>query len=227
MQLNIILLNNLQPVRVFNLKMTHKAPTPLVIGLTGGIGSGKTAASNLFAKKGVSVIDADVLARQALRPGLPLVQEVIGYFGREVEAEDGSLDRALLRQRIFNHPEEKRWLEQRIHPWVEIELVKQLEAVKDRYCIVSSPLLLEVGQDRLVDRVLVVDLPEEIQIERTCKRDHNNPGLVEQIIKQQIGRSQRLARADDLINNSRGFAELEKQVNSLHEFYLTMARRPG
>ena len=196
----------------------------LLIGLTGGIGSGKTAASDLFAKKGVVVVDADVIARQALAKDSPLVGKVLAYFGAEVISKDGSLDRAALRLRVFNNLADKNWLENLVHPWVRERVLNQLASATGYYQILSSPLLLETGQDSWVDRILVIDVPVEVQIERTCNRDKNNRELVEKIISQQLSREQRLAKADDKIDNSQGLAELEKQVNSLHQFYLQLAR---
>ncbi len=196
----------------------------LLIGLTGGIGSGKTAASDLFAKKGVVVVDADVIARQALAKDSPLVDKVLAYFGAEVISKDGSLDRAALRLRVFNNLADKNWLENLVHPWVRERVLNQLASATGYYQILSSPLLLETGQDSWVDRILVIDVPVEVQIERTCNRDKNNRELVEKIISQQLSREQRLAKADDKIDNSQGLAELEKQVNSLHQFYLQLAR---
>lgn len=197
----------------------------LIIGLTGGIGSGKTAASNLFAEKGIEVIDADVIARAALKPGSPLLEDVYEHFGSQLQLPDGSLDRAALRKQIFNDPQEKIWLEELVHPWVREEVVKQLKTAKGDYLILSSPLLIESHQDQLVDRILVIDLPEKLQIERTCLRDNNQEELVTKIMANQLERQERLAKADDVIDNSKGLNELKKQVNYWHDFYQQLARR--
>jgi len=196
----------------------------LIIGLTGGIGSGKTAASDCFAELGVEVVDADVLARQALEKGSPLLDKVYEKFGRELERADGSLDRPALRVKVFNDPSQKKWLEELIHPWVREQIIVALDAFKGDYLILSSPLLFESHQDQLVDRVLVVDLPEQLQVERTCQRDNNQRELVEKIMRNQLSREERLARADDVLDNSQGLNELKKQVNYWHEIYRNLAR---
>ncbi|SFC04829.1 dephospho-CoA kinase [Marinospirillum celere] len=197
----------------------------LIIGLTGGIGSGKTAASNLFAEKGIEVIDADVIARAALEPGSPLLEDVYEHFGSQLQLADGSLDRAALRKKIFNNHQEKIWLEELVHPWVREEVVKQLKTAKGGYLILASPLLIESHQDQLVDRILVIDLPKKLQIERTCQRDNNQEELVTKIMANQLERQERLAKADDVIDNSKGLNELKKQVNYWHDFYQQLARR--
>ncbi|MDR9468947.1 dephospho-CoA kinase [Marinospirillum sp.] len=196
----------------------------LIIGLTGGIGSGKTAASDFFAELGVQVIDADVLARQALELGSPLLNKVYQQLGQDLQQADGSLDRAALRVRVFNDRKQKIWLEQLIHPWVREQIIQAINSFSGDYLILSSPLLLESHQDQLVDRVLVVDLPEELQVERTCQRDNNQRDLVEKIMNNQLSRKERLARADDVLDNSQGLNELKKQVNYWHEIYQKLAR---
>lgn len=195
----------------------------LIIGLTGGIGSGKTAVSNLFLKQGVNVVDTDVLARQALQMGSPLLIDVFNYLGQQLKLKDGSLDRAALRAIIFNDPSAKTWLESLIHPWVKQETLKALAKTSSAYIILSSPLLIESGQLNLVDRLLVVDIPEILQIERTCLRDNNSEVLVKKIIQQQISRQERLLQADDVIDNSQDLNYLQKQVNSFHQQYLQLA----
>lgn len=192
----------------------------LIIGLTGGIGSGKTAVSNLFLKQGVNVVDTDVLARQALQMGSPLLIEVFNHLGQQLKLSDGSLDRAALRAVIFNDPNAKTWLENLIHPWVKQATLKALAEASSTYIILSSPLLIESGQLALIDRLLVVDVPEKTQIERTCIRDGNTKDLVKKIIQQQVNRQERLSLADDIIDNSGSLNELEQQVDALHKQYL-------
>lgn len=203
---------------------SQSSKSPLIIGLTGGIGSGKTAATDYFAELGVPVVDADVLARQALEPDSPLLEKVYQHFGKKLQKPDGSLDRAALRVRVFNDPEQKCWLEELIHPWVRKEIIQAIDSLSGDYLILSSPLLLESKQDQMVDRVLVVDLPEQLQVERTCRRDNNKRDLVEKIMRNQLSRQERLARADDVVDNSQGLNELKKQVNYWHEFYRNLAR---
>lgn len=192
----------------------------LIIGLTGGIGSGKTAASNLFLKQGVNVVDTDILARQALQMGSPLLIEVFNHLGQQLKLADGSLDRAALRTVIFNDPSAKTWLENLIHPWVKQATLKALAEATSDYIILSSPLLIESGQLALIDRLLVVDVPEVTQVERTCIRDGNAKDLVKKIIQQQVNRQKRLSLADDIIDNSGSLNELEQQVDALHKQYL-------
>ena len=204
--------------------MVTTSNSSLTVGLTGGIGSGKTAASDCFAELGVEVVDADVLARQALEKGSPLLSQVYDHLGDDLQHSDGSLDRGALRVRVFNDPLQKKWLEELIHPWVREQILAALNAFKGDYMILSSPLLFESHQDQLVDRVLVVDLPEHLQVERTCQRDNNQRDLVDKIMRNQLSREDRLTRADDILDNSQGFNELKKQVNYWHEFYRNLAR---
>lgn len=206
------------PLNPFNINQSK-----LIIGLTGGIGSGKTAASDLFSKQGIDVVDTDVLARQALELNSPLLKKVFNYFGNHLKLEEGHLDRAALRGIVFNNPNAKTWLEGLIHPWVKEETFKALAKANSVYILLSSPLLIESGQLKLTDRLLVVDVPESLQVERTTARDANQPDLVKKIIKQQISRQERLSHADDLIDNSGDLNHLQKQVDSLHQKYLQLA----
>lgn len=194
-----------------------------IIGLTGGIGSGKTAASNIFARLGIQIIDADVLARQALEKSSSLLSVVFSHFGDTVKQADGQLNRARLRELVFNDTEQKHWLEQLIHPWVKEKVQEALQQRSGPYTLLSSPLLIESGQNKLVDRLLVIDVPESVQLERTSKRDGNSIELVRKILEQQISRDQRLALADDIINNSGDLNDLQKQVECLHQQYLELA----
>lgn len=198
----------------------------LIVGLSGGIGSGKTAASNLFSEQGVNVVDTDILARQALQIGSPLLIEVFNHLGQQLKLEDGSLDRAALRTIVFNDSNAKTWLENLVHPWVKQETLKALidaDTKNSPYILLSSPLLIESGQLNLADRLLVVDIPESLQIERTRLRDNNTEALVKKIIQQQISRQERLLQADDVIDNSQDLNYLQKQVNSFHQQYLQLA----
>lgn len=199
--------------------------TAPIIGLTGGIGSGKTAASNFFSELGIQIIDADVIARQALEKGSPLLPELFEHFGEGIKLSDGQLNRAKLRELIFNDPAQKKWLEQRVHPRVKTLILEALQQRSAPYTILSSPLLIESGQNQLVDRLLVIDVPESIQLQRTCQRDDNSIELVQKIMAQQISRDQRLAAADDIINNTGDLNTLQKQVEYLHQHYLELARK--
>lgn len=203
--------------------LINNKPPKLIIGLTGGIGSGKTAASDLFAKQGIQIVDTDILARQALQLGSPLLTQVFNHLGKQLQLEDGSLDRAALRTLIFNNPTAKLWLEALVHPWVKDESIKALNEATSAYTLLSSPLLIESGQTNLIERLVVIDVPESIQIKRTSARDKNNPNLVKKIIQQQINRQDRLLHANDIIDNSGDLNDLQKQVDLLHDYYLKLA----
>lgn len=196
----------------------------LVIGITGGIGSGKTAVSDRFKALGVTVVDADVAARAVVEPGRPALAAIAEHFGDEVIHPDGSLDRAELRRKVFADPEERRWLEKLTHPLINEYLREELDKAESPYAILVSPLLAETGQSRFCHRVLVVDVPEEVQIQRTMARDDNDEAQVRRIIKAQASREERLALADDVIVNDRGLEALDEEVARLHQIYMEMAR---
>lgn len=194
-----------------------------VVGITGGIGSGKTAVSDRFEALGVRVVDADQASRWVVEPGRPALARIAEHFGHAVIAPDGSLDRAALRKRVFADPDERRWLEALLHPLIAEEIRAALAAAKSPYAILVSPLLIESGQTEFVDRVLVVDVPESVQIERTMARDDNDEAQVRSIIAAQTERSARLARADDVIENDGGLEALDDRVARLHRRYLELA----
>ena len=195
----------------------------MIVGLTGGIGSGKSEVSRRFEALGVEVIDADLVARQVVEPGCPALSAIAGHFGNQVLQEDGSLDRAQLRGIIFDNSAHKSWLENLLHPIIRIETIKQLADIKSTYGILSSPLLLETNQYQLVDRVLVVDAEEALQIARASARDANAIEQIQKIMATQLTRPQRCARADDIIHNHGDLAELQLQVEKLHYLYLQLA----
>ncbi len=196
----------------------------LIIGLTGGIGSGKSAAAACFADQGIHIVDADLVARQVVEPGTPGLAEIREHFGDAVIRPDGTLDRAALRQRVFAAPEERKWLEALLHPIIRRETVRQLEQGDSPYAVLVSPLLVETDQAELVDRILVIDVPEALQIERTCRRDSNSEEQVKAIMAAQANRQTRLDRADDIIVNDRDLASLQQEVLRLHKHYLTLAQ---
>lgn len=198
-----------------------------VIGLTGGIGSGKTAVSDHFQHLGIDVIDADVAARAVVEPGRPALQAIADHFGAGVLQADGSLDRAQLRQQVFSNPEERRWLEQLTHPMIREEIARGLAAARSPYCLLVSPLLVESGQKAFVRRILVVDVPEAVQLERTAARDNNSAEQVKAIMAAQASREQRLSYADDVISNDGSLAQLHARVEALHQQYLQLARQEG
>jgi dephospho-CoA kinase len=197
----------------------------LVIGLTGSIGSGKTTVAQLFAKRGAPVIDADVLAREVTRPATPAYTAITARFGEDVVNEDGTLDRAGLREIIFHQPEERRWLEELLHPLIIERMRDDIAKQQAPYCIAVIPLLLETEALGFVQRVLVVDLPEEIQVERAKLRDNSSVDKVKAILSTQIPRDERLKRADDVINNAGTPADLEQQIAKLHQKYLQLSQK--
>ena len=194
-----------------------------VVGLTGGIGSGKTAVSSRFEALGIAVVDADQASRTVVQPGQPALAAIAEHFGKGILAADGALDRAQLRQRIFADPAERDWLEKLLHPRIAIEIFSGLQAATTPYVLLVSPLLLEARQDTLANRVLVVDVDESTQLARTMTRDANSEQQVRAIMAAQIGRDARLARADDLIRNEGSLADLHAQVDALHAHYLALA----
>ncbi len=195
----------------------------LIIGLSGGIGSGKTAVSDRFAQRGISIIDADVIARQVVEPGTAALAAISAHFGEDILDERGELRRAQLRQRIFSDPAQKQWLEALLHPLIAEETLKQLDTFASPYGLYVSPLLVEGGQKALCDRLLVVDVNEATQLSRTMLRDDNDRDQVERIMASQASRQQRLAAADDVLDNSGDIAELDNKIDRLHQQYLALA----
>lgn len=194
-----------------------------VVGVTGGIGSGKTTVTDLFYQQGIDVVDADVIARGIMNPGSPALAAVTERFGAAALNSDGSLNRAWLRQRIFAHPEDKAWLNSLTHPLVREQILQQLQHAQSPYVMLSAPLLVENRLTQLCDRVLVVDVSEATQIARTTARDNNSSEQVQAIMAAQASREQRLAAADNIIDNNGGLELLPKQVEKLHELYLRLA----
>ena len=196
----------------------------LVIGVTGGIGSGKTAATDHFQSLGITVVDADLASRVIVEPGRPALKAIEEHFGASVIAGDGTLDRRALREIVFAKPEERKWLEQLTHPLIGQEIASQIQNSKSEYTILASPLLLESSQHHLAKRVLVTDVPESVQVERTITRDNTTEDGVKAIIAAQMKRQDRLAKADDVIVNDQDLAHLQQEVEKLHQTYLEMAR---
>ena len=194
-----------------------------VVGLTGGIGSGKSTVTRSFSTLGINIIDADVIARDVVSVGSQALTEIANHFGPDVLLADGNLDRNKVRDIIFSDPQAKKWLESLLHPKIRKKILDEIELSHSIYTIVSAPLLIETGLDQIVDRVLVVDIPETIQIERTALRDKISNKQVETIILSQVNRETRLQRADDIIDNSGSVEETKAQVEKLHTTYLTFA----
>ena len=189
-----------------------------IVGLTGGIGSGKSTVVRLFGELGVHWVDADDVAREVVEPGMPALNAIAEHFGDEVLLADGALDRAWLRQKVFAEPEERAWLEALLHPIIREELIRQLQPADYTlpYTLLVSPLLLETDQHALVNKTLVVDVPESLQLERTMARDNNSREQVERIMAAQMAREDRRAKADAIIDNNQPLVEVERQVAELH-----------
>lgn len=196
----------------------------MIVGLTGGIGSGKSEVSRRFEALGILVVDADVVARAVVEPGQPALSAIVNHFGQNILQPDQRLDRAKLRQIIFSSPQDKQWLEQLLHPTIRQEIIHRLAQSHSPYSILTSPLLLETTQHELVDRILVVDTEESLQIARASARDANSTDQIEKIMATQLGRRERCEKADDIIHNSGDLIELQHQVEHLHHLYLTLAK---
>jgi dephospho-CoA kinase len=195
----------------------------LIVGLTGGICSGKTTVSDAFARLGVPVIDTDILARELVARGQPALTAIVEQFGPEYLDESGNLNRNQLRKRIFADPIARQHLEAILHPRIRSELRRRLAALKATYCIVVVPLLLETGMADMVHRILVVDIPETLQLSRVISRDSVDETQARCILAAQVKRNKRLARADDIIDNSGGLTDLDHQITNLHHQYQALA----
>jgi len=193
-----------------------------VVGLTGGIGSGKSTVARLFGDLGVHWVDADDVAREVVEPGTPALARIAEHFGGGILTAEGALDRGQLRSIVFQEPEERVWLESLLHPIIREELIRRLhpDDYQLPYVLLVSPLLLETDQHELVDRVVVIEVPRDVQIERTMARDTNSRDQVERIIAAQMPREQRAERADVIIDNNRPVDEVERQVRELHEQFM-------
>ena len=202
--------------------MTNPVFKPWILGLTGGIGSGKSAAAQYFIDLGVHLVDADHAARWVVEPGRPALARIVEHFGDSVLQADGSLNRSALRGLIFENAEERRWLESLLHPLIGAEIASYLARAESPYAILVSPLLVESGQSRLTQRILVIDAPEALQIQRTMQRDGVSEEQVQAILKAQADRAERLRHADDVLVNDRDPAWLKQEVERLHHFYLTL-----
>jgi dephospho-CoA kinase len=193
------------------------------IALTGGIASGKSTVANLFAALGAIIVDTDLLAREVVAPGSPLLPRIAGHFGAEVLQKDGSLDRALLRERVFANPAERQWLESVTHPAIRELTAARCETATGPYVIVAIPLLVETRGAKRFERVLVVDCEPELQLARLQARDGMTRAQADRMLAAQTSREKRLAIADDVIRNDGDLAGLRDQVEKLHRQYLELA----
>jgi dephospho-CoA kinase len=194
----------------------------MIVGLTGGIGSGKTAVSDLFQDLGITIVDADLASRVVVEKGREELNKIAEHFGEDILTSDGELDRAKLREVIFNSEEEKLWLESLLHPAIASQIQKELDSSSSPYTILVSPLLLETNQKNFCSTVLVVDVPVETQIERTSKRDNVSEEQIKSIIASQIDRDSRLEQADEVILNDGSIESLESKVQELHKKFLSL-----
>ncbi|MFG6179200.1 dephospho-CoA kinase [Halomonas sp. THAF12] len=201
--------------------------TPLIVGVTGGIASGKSTVARAFAALGIPWVDADDVAREVVEPGEPALAAIAERYGKHVLQPDGELDRRALREIVFADPSERRWLESVTHPRIRQRLLERLDAFRGNhahpYALLVSPLLFESGQHQLVDRVLVIDVPESLQIRRTASRDDVDETQARAIVAAQMPRDRRLARADDILDNDTDKAGLTGQVAELDRLYRALA----
>ena len=195
---------------------------PWILGLTGGIGSGKSAVAQRFIELGVHVVDADHAARWVVEPGKPALTKIVEHFGAEILQTDGQLDRSALRARIFADAHERQWLEALLHPLIGEEITQYLSRASSPYAILVSPLLVESGQHRLTQRILVVDAPEQLQVQRTIARDQSSSEQVHAILKAQANREERLRHAHDVLLNDQDLRWVHAEVERLHTFYLSL-----
>ncbi|MGI0117379.1 dephospho-CoA kinase [Zooshikella sp. RANM57] len=193
-----------------------------IVGLTGGIGSGKSAATAFFKQQGIHIEDADQVSRMLVEKGSPALSQIVAHFGKSILNDDQSLNRRKLREIIFQNQQQRQWLEQLLHPLINMKMLGDLNSASSPYAIMVSPLLLETEQHKLVNRVLVIDTTEDIQIQRVCNRDQQDADQVEAIIASQLPRTKRLAMADDIIDNSGNLDQLYTKLASIHQTYLSM-----
>lgn len=195
-----------------------------VVGITGGIGSGKSLVAELFGKLGIAVIDADQAARWVVAKDSPALVAIIEHFGQHLLLADGHLDRRALRQIIFDNTADRLWLEKLLHPLIRKQICDFLQTAQSPYAMLVSPLLLETNQHQLTQRILVIDSPEKLQIERSIQRDNSSEQQIRAIMQTQLSRAERLSRADDVIINDKHIEHLEQQVKLLHQHYLTLCK---
>jgi dephospho-CoA kinase len=195
----------------------------LVVGLTGGIGSGKSVVSDMFESLGIDIVDADIVAREVVEPGKPALQSIAKQFGDEVLLIDGSLNRQKLRDIIFSDSNAKRWVEMLLHPIIRADILRQLAQANSPYCILVSPLLFETKQHQLCSTTLLIDVPEQLQKQRASSRDNTSEDAIQKIIDAQLPRTDKLKLSNQVIVNDGTLEELKEKVLKQHEAYLKMA----
>lgn len=191
-----------------------------VLGLTGGIGSGKSAVSAMFEELGIEVVDADIVAREVVEPGSIGLKKITEHFGNEILTSEGTLDRAKLRTIIFADESEKQWLNSLLHPLIRESMITQLKQATSQYVILVAPLLFENGLEKYCDHTLLIDVPVEVQITRTTARDNVSTELAKQIIASQMSRADKQKKATDILDNNRPLEEVKIDVLKLHKKYL-------
>ncbi len=200
----------------------------IIIGLSGGIASGKTTVANLFNEHfNIDIVDADIVAREVVALGSDGLKQITEHFGESILLEDGTLNRSRLRDLIFSDPKEKQWLNDLLHPMIRDKIDSDLSKITSPYGLLVAPLLVENQMQGMADRVLIVDVPAEVQIERTMSRDNVSREQVASILKSQASREQRLAVADDVIKNHTKNQELLPQITDLHQKYLAISAVDG
>ncbi|WP_372383836.1 dephospho-CoA kinase [Vibrio sp. BS-M-Sm-2] len=200
----------------------------IIIGLSGGIASGKTTVANLFNEHfNIDIVDADIVAREVVTLGSDGLKQITDHFGESILLDDGTLNRSRLRELIFSDPKEKQWLNDLLHPMIRDKIDSDLSKITSPYGLLVAPLLVENQMQGMTDRVLIVDVPAEVQIERTMSRDNVSREQVASILKSQASREQRLAVADDVIKNHTKNQELLPQITDLHQKYLAISAVDG
>ena len=197
----------------------------MIIGLTGGIGSGKSAAANFFQNEGVTVIDADQLAREVINPNSQGFQSVVDYFGSRIIGEDGSIDRAQLREEIFDDQDKKKALESITHPLVRDLMSERIASSTSTYLIIMVPLIFETNSMSAYNRILVIDCDATLQMKRASLRDNNSSEQIQKILDSQCSRSERLSIANDVIPNNDSLENLKTRSLAMHKFYLELCKK--
>ena len=194
-----------------------------VLGFTGGIGCGKTAVSNMFEELGITIVDADIIARQVVAPNTIGLNKIVSYFGNEILMPDGTLNRAVLREHIFANNDDKQWLNKLLHPLIRNKILTDLNTATSTYVVLVAPLLFENSLDKYCNQTLLIDVPNSVQIERTTQRDNVSVEQVKSIIAAQMPREHKQQKADAILNNDRDLALVKTDLLRLHKNYLQLA----